>query len=112
MSLGHQLDWVAKYQLMTAYMDRHGCDWRDDRLAALDLQYHDLRPERSLYARLGLERLVTDARRRARGDRCHRPTPGPGSGASASPGGPKRSSPPTGTPSSSTSEPTPSAASL
>jgi Pup amidohydrolase len=61
MSLAHQLDWVAKYQLMTAYMDRHGCDWRDDRLAALDLQYHDLRPERSLYARLGLERLVTDA---------------------------------------------------
>jgi Pup amidohydrolase len=61
MSLARQLDWVAKYQLMTAYMDRHGCDWRDDRLAALDLQYHDLRPERSLYARIGMERLVDDA---------------------------------------------------
>jgi len=57
-SLASQLDWVAKYQLMTAYQDRHGCDWRDDRLAALDLQYHDLRPERSLYERMGLERLV------------------------------------------------------
>ncbi|HVX22014.1 MAG TPA: depupylase/deamidase Dop [Acidimicrobiales bacterium] len=58
--LARQLDWVAKRQLMLAYMDRHGCDWHDDRLAALDLQYHDLRPERSLYARLGMERLVTD----------------------------------------------------
>ena len=40
--------------------DRHGCSWDDNRLAALDLQYHDLRPERSLYGRLGMERLVDD----------------------------------------------------
>jgi Pup amidohydrolase len=59
--LSHQLDWVAKHQIMLAYCDRHGCGWDDDRLAALDLQYHDLRPERSLYARLGMERLVDDA---------------------------------------------------
>jgi len=59
-SLARQLDWVAKLQLMTAYQDRHGCSWDDNRLAALDLQYHDLRPERSLYARLAMERLVSD----------------------------------------------------
>jgi proteasome accessory factor A len=59
-SLRHQLDWVAKRELVEAYRDRHGCAWDDGRLAALDLQYHDLRPERSLYARLGLERLVDD----------------------------------------------------
>ena len=40
-------------QLLEAYRERHGCDWDDPRLAALDLQYHDLRPERSLFARLG-----------------------------------------------------------
>jgi proteasome accessory factor A len=57
-SLSRQLDWVAKHQLMEAYRERHGCDWDDHRLAALDLQYHDLRPERSLFARLGMERLV------------------------------------------------------
>ncbi len=56
--LARQLDWVAKHQLVLAYRERHGCDWHDDRLAALDLQYHDLRPERSLHARLGMERLV------------------------------------------------------
>ncbi len=29
-------------------------------MAALDLQYHDLRPERSLFARLDTERLVSE----------------------------------------------------
>ena len=29
-----------------AYQERHSCGWDDHRLAALDLQYHDLRPER------------------------------------------------------------------
>ncbi|MDA8057902.1 MAG: depupylase/deamidase Dop [Actinomycetota bacterium] len=58
-SLARQLDWVAKLQLIEAYRDRHGCGWDDPRLAALDLQYHDLRPARSLFARLDTERLVT-----------------------------------------------------
>jgi Pup amidohydrolase len=59
--LGDQLDWVAKRNLVEAYRDRHGCRWDDHRLAALDLQYHDLRPERSLFARLPMERLVSEA---------------------------------------------------
>jgi proteasome accessory factor A len=59
-SLVRQLDWVAKLHLIEAYRDRHGCDWDDPRLAAMDLQYHDLRPERSLFARLDTERLTTD----------------------------------------------------
>jgi Pup amidohydrolase len=64
--LTHQLDWVAKLHLVEAYRERHGCEWDDHRLAALDLQYHDLRPERSLSARLGMERLVPeDSVRRA-----------------------------------------------
>ncbi len=60
-SLGDTLDWVAKQQLLLAYQDRHGCGWGDPRLAALALQYHDLRPGRSIYQRLGLRRLVSDA---------------------------------------------------
>ncbi len=59
--LDRQLDWVAKRRILEAYRERHGCDWGDSRLSVLDLQYHDLRPERSLYARLGMERLVDDA---------------------------------------------------
>jgi proteasome accessory factor A len=61
MTLARQLDWVAKLQLLEAYRDRHGCSWDDPRLAAVDLQYHDLRPARSLFARLDTERLVTQA---------------------------------------------------
>jgi proteasome accessory factor PafA2 len=60
MQLSRQLDWVAKYQLLEAYRERHGLSWGDHRLAAMDLQYHDLRPERSLASRLGLERLVDE----------------------------------------------------
>ena len=54
-----KVDWAAKLGLLEAYRDRHGLDWDDHRLAAVDLQYHDLRPERSLFARLDTEHLVT-----------------------------------------------------
>jgi proteasome accessory factor A len=60
-SLKDQLDWVAKRSLLEAYRERHGLEWGDARLAAMDLQYHDLRPGKSLAARLGLERITTDA---------------------------------------------------
>ncbi|MDQ3306484.1 MAG: proteasome accessory factor PafA2 [Actinomycetota bacterium] len=60
MSLAGTLDWVAKYQLLSAYRERDGLGWDAPRLAAMDLQYHDLRPERSLFARLDIERLSTD----------------------------------------------------
>jgi len=61
MTLARQVDWVAKLQLIEAYRDRHGLGWGDPRLAAVDLQYHDLRPARSLFARLDTERLVDEA---------------------------------------------------
>jgi proteasome accessory factor A len=57
-ALSDTLDWVAKQQLLLAYQDRHGCGWGDPRVAALALQYHDLRPDRSVYQRLGLRRLL------------------------------------------------------
>jgi proteasome accessory factor A len=58
MTLAHQLDWVAKYRIINGYRERHGLNWQDHRLAAMDLQYHDVSPERSLYARVGAERLL------------------------------------------------------
>jgi proteasome accessory factor PafA2 len=58
--LANQLDWVAKYRLMQGYRERHDLPWDDARLAAMDLQYHDLRPDKSLAARVGLERLTSD----------------------------------------------------
>jgi len=57
-SLSTQLDWVAKHRLIDGYRERHDLEWGDTKLNALDLQYHDLRPDRSLFARVGMERLV------------------------------------------------------
>src|SRR5947209_6310694 len=62
MSLASKLDWVAKYRLIDGYRDRHGLTWDDHKLAAMDLQYHDLRPERSLYSRINMQRLLDPAK--------------------------------------------------
>jgi proteasome accessory factor A len=62
--LDGQLDWVTKLSLLQAYADRDNLAWDDSKLALLDLQYHDVRPDRSLYERLvragKVERLVTE----------------------------------------------------
>jgi proteasome accessory factor A len=60
LTLAGQVDWVAKYRLMQGYRERHDLRWDNARLAAMDLQYHDLRPDKSLAARVGLERLTSD----------------------------------------------------
>ncbi len=63
-SLDGILDWPTKQVLFEAYRERDGLAWDDPKLALLDLQYHDVRPERSLYERLvragKIERLVTE----------------------------------------------------
>jgi proteasome accessory factor PafA2 len=64
-SLHRELDWVAKHRLLEAYRERDGLDWRDHKLALIDLQYHDVRRSKGLYYRLvesgKVERLVSDA---------------------------------------------------
>ncbi len=59
-SLADQLDWVAKYRLLEGYRDRHGLGWADPKLAAMDLQYHDVRAEKSLFRRLPMQRIVEE----------------------------------------------------
>ena len=59
MELSRQLDWVGKYRLLDAYRERHGLDWSDARLAAMDIQYHDVRADRSLASKLDFE-LIAD----------------------------------------------------
>lgn len=47
-----RVEWAAKLDLLEGYRARHGLAWDDPRLQAIDLQFSDLRPERSLYRRL------------------------------------------------------------
>ncbi|MDO4791196.1 MAG: proteasome accessory factor PafA2 family protein [Buchananella hordeovulneris] len=46
------VEWVAKLTLLEGMHARLGGDWAHPKLAALDLQWHDLDPARSLVARL------------------------------------------------------------
>ncbi len=63
--LVRELDWVAKQQMMQSYMSRKGCGWKDPRIALLDLQYHDMRPDKGLYYSLErrnrIERVLQDS---------------------------------------------------
>jgi len=52
MMLAGELDWVAKLRLLSGYRERDGLDWSSPRLHAVDLQYHDVRPEKGLFHRL------------------------------------------------------------
>ena len=61
-ALATSVDWIAKRRLVEGYRARHDTAATDPRLAVLDLQYHDLRPERSLAQRAGLEVLVDPER--------------------------------------------------
>ena len=55
------VDWVAKKRLVDGYAQRHDLAPTDARLKAIDLQYSDLRRDRSLAARCGLRTMVDDA---------------------------------------------------
>ncbi|MDH3212691.1 MAG: depupylase/deamidase Dop [Myxococcales bacterium] len=64
MELDRKIDWVMKKSLIESFMERKSLDWEAPQVQMLDLQYHDLRPDKGLYyllERQGLvERIVTD----------------------------------------------------
>jgi len=60
MELAGQLDWVTKYRLLDAYRERNALQWSDARLRAMDIQYADMRPDKGLAWRVGLDRIVDD----------------------------------------------------
>ncbi|MFM9137341.1 MAG: proteasome accessory factor PafA2 family protein, partial [Actinomycetota bacterium] len=53
------IDWVAKRRLVDGYRAKHDLRDGDPRLKAIDLQYHDLRPEKCLASRCGLDHVVS-----------------------------------------------------
>jgi len=63
-NLAGTVDWATKLEVMERYRQRDGLDWGDPRLALIDLQYHDLRPDRGLHLKLEaagrIRRLVGD----------------------------------------------------
>ncbi len=56
-AVADRVDWVAKWRLVRGLQERYGLDGDHMKLRAVDLQYHDIRPERSLAARCALREL-------------------------------------------------------
>ena len=65
MTCKDELDWVAKLALLESYRDRDGIEWDHPKLALIDLQYSDVRPDKGLYHRLvrmgRMQRLVDES---------------------------------------------------
>jgi len=51
------VDWVAKKRIVEGFAQRHELQATDPRLKAIDLQYHDMRVEKCLALRAGLDVL-------------------------------------------------------
>lgn len=49
MLLDDRVDWVAKLKLLKMYQQAEGLDWHDDMLYSLDLEYHNINPDRGLF---------------------------------------------------------------
>ena len=51
-SVRDRVDWAAKRWLLEAFMEDEGLSWNDPWLESLDLEYHHICPDRSLYYEL------------------------------------------------------------
>jgi proteasome accessory factor PafA2 len=60
-SVAGQVDWVAKRRLVDGFLERHQLDPGSPKLKAIDLQYHDLRADRGLAYRVGLDTVADPA---------------------------------------------------
>jgi proteasome accessory factor PafA2 len=58
-SVADRVDWVAKQRVVNGYQERYDLAPGDARLRVIDLQYHDLRVERTLSQRVGLNQIFT-----------------------------------------------------
>jgi len=49
LEMGDRIDWVAKLKIVEQYRAEEGLDWSDDALHSVDLEYHNIDPETSLF---------------------------------------------------------------
>ncbi len=66
MSCVDRVDWVSKKWLLDMFVEEEGLDWNDPWLQSLDLEYHNIDPNRGLYfdlERRGVVRRVLEEER-------------------------------------------------
>jgi proteasome accessory factor A len=49
MALSDRIDWVAKKKIVEQYMAEEGVGWNNDALHSIDLEYHNIDPDKSLF---------------------------------------------------------------
>ena len=59
MNLVGKIDWVTKWWLLETFVQQENVKWDDPWLASLDLEYHNLDPERGLFRGLEAEGRIT-----------------------------------------------------
>lgn len=66
MLLVGRLDWVAKKWMLDTFIESEGLDWNDPWLQSLDLEYHNINPNRGFYFDLEqrglIEQVLTEER--------------------------------------------------
>lgn len=61
LTVANIVDWLAKKRIVDGFAERHSLQNNDARLKAIDLQYHDMRPDKCLALRAGLIQLCDQA---------------------------------------------------
>lgn len=65
LELGDRIDWVAKRAIVDEYRQTEGLEWTDDALHSVDLEYHNIDPDRGLFYGLQemgkTQRILSDA---------------------------------------------------
>lgn len=49
LEMGDRVDWVAKRNIVDQYRESEGLHWGDDALHSIDLEYHNIDPDKSLF---------------------------------------------------------------
>jgi proteasome accessory factor A len=60
LDVADRVDWVAKQRIVEGFQSRYDLRPRDAKLRAIDLQYHDVRRDKSLALRVGLAEIASD----------------------------------------------------
>jgi proteasome accessory factor A len=58
--LADRIDWAIKKSLFADFMESEGLDWKDPVLQSLDLEYHNMDPERGLFYGLQQNQAVLE----------------------------------------------------
>ena len=60
LAMGDRLDWVNKKQIVESYIAEEGVGWGDDALHSVDLEYHNIDPDKSLFYPTKSKRILEE----------------------------------------------------